>query len=88
MYRFVALVSVAACCVRRPGRAQKSAPRPSTKYDLSAASNQEFLADYAARARRVQDQGRTAIPRPAKLAMASRRNMPMTTWSRSCTRAD
>ena len=46
MYRFLALMSVALLCAPTMACAQKEAPK--AKYDLSAASNQKFLADYAA----------------------------------------
>jgi FKBP-type peptidyl-prolyl cis-trans isomerase len=48
MYRFLALAAVVLLCATTTlASAQKSAP--SAKYDLSAASNQKFLADNAAR---------------------------------------
>jgi len=47
MYRFLALVSVALLCAPTLACAQKEAPK--AKYDLSAASNQKFMADYAAK---------------------------------------
>ncbi len=47
MYRFVALMSVALLCAPTMACAQKS-PAPKAKYDLSAASNQKYLADNAA----------------------------------------
>ncbi len=47
MVRFLALASVALLCAPTMACAQKTAP--AAKYDLSAASNQKFLADYAAR---------------------------------------
>lgn len=45
MVRFLALVSVALLCAPTLACAQKA---PAPKYDLSAASNQKFLADNAA----------------------------------------
>ena len=47
MYRFLALMSVALLCAPTLACAQKEAPK--AKYDLTAASNQKFLADYAAK---------------------------------------
>ena len=47
MYRFAALVSVALLCAPTLACAQKAAP--AAKYDLSAASNQKFLNDNAAK---------------------------------------
>ena len=47
MVRFLALASVALLCAPTMACAQKTAP--AAKYDLSAASNQKFLTDYAAR---------------------------------------
>ena len=47
MYRFLALMSVALLCAPTLACAQKEAPK--AKYDLSAASNQKFIADYAAK---------------------------------------
>lgn len=47
MLRFLALVSVALLCAPALAVAQKAAP--AAKYDLSAASNQKFLADNAAK---------------------------------------
>ena len=47
MYRFAALVSVALLCAPTLACAQKAAP--AAKYDLSAASNQKFLSDNAAK---------------------------------------
>ena len=47
MYRFLALVSVALLCAPTLACAQKEAPK--AKYDLSAAANQKFVADYAAK---------------------------------------
>lgn len=47
MYRFLALVSVALLCAPALASAQKASPP--AKYDLSAAANQKFLADNAAR---------------------------------------
>lgn len=46
MYRFLALVSVALLCAPTLVRAQNA---PAPKYDLSAAANQKFLADNAAK---------------------------------------
>jgi FKBP-type peptidyl-prolyl cis-trans isomerase len=46
MVRFLALVSVVLLCAPSLACAQKA---PALKYDLSAASNQKFLADNAAR---------------------------------------
>jgi FKBP-type peptidyl-prolyl cis-trans isomerase len=47
MYRFVALMTVALLCAPTLACAKKE--EPAAKYDLSAASNQKFLADYAAK---------------------------------------
>jgi FKBP-type peptidyl-prolyl cis-trans isomerase len=47
MTRLIALVSAALLCVAAPAMAQNAAP--AAKYDLSAASNQKFLADNAAK---------------------------------------
>jgi len=46
MHRFAALISIALLCAPTMACAQKESPK--AKYDLSAASNQKFLADYAA----------------------------------------
>lgn len=48
MYRFLALVGAALLCAPALASAQTNAA-PSARYDLSAASNQKFLADNAAR---------------------------------------
>ena len=48
MYRSLALLSVALLCAPTLACAQKT-EAPKAKYDLSAASNQKFLADNAAR---------------------------------------
>lgn len=47
MYRFAALASVALLCAPTLACAQKAAPQ--AKYDLSAAANQKFLTDNAAK---------------------------------------
>jgi FKBP-type peptidyl-prolyl cis-trans isomerase len=47
MVRFLALACVALLCAPTMACAQKEAPK--AQYDLSAASNQKFLADYAAK---------------------------------------
>lgn len=47
MTRFLALVSALVLCAPTLALAQK--PAPAVKYDLSAASNQKFLADNAAK---------------------------------------
>ena len=48
MYRFLALMSVALLCAPTIACAQKERA-PKAKYDLSDASNQKFLTDYAAK---------------------------------------
>lgn len=47
MYRFLALISIALLCAPTFACAKKE--EPVAKYDLSAASNQKYLADYAAK---------------------------------------
>lgn len=50
MFRFAALVSAALLCAPTLALAQKAAPKAAAaQYDLSAASNQKFLADNAAK---------------------------------------